>query len=233
MKSIRDYLDDQLPQEEDEQATRQLFSAYFSKKEKARQQRWARLLEQQAQVKRSPRSVQTTKPAKVRWLVLLAAASVAAFVLLVWPIAKPISIEQQLAIYLQTHHPEGNIRKDLVAGAEEQEARARSAYNEQQFAEATVLWQGLASQHPAVFEYQFFAALSLLYQPEPDYQRVVLLLEQVMHNSQRLDEEARWYLALVRLELKHDERAKQLLRFIVDNGHWKAKEAEQLLQWLE
>ncbi len=236
MKTIWDYLHNRLSPEEDEQLTRQLFRTYFSEVDGTRQQRWAQLLSENKGIERRQKIIKrdAKKQTPIRWIAILAAAGATALLLLfIGGSNKGDDLQQQVQAYIEVIYPESEIRKGEAAELEEQEILARLAYNEQRFAEAELLWQRLSEQYPTVFEYKFLQALSALYQPSPNYEEVGLIMEGITTNSRFWGEQARWYLALIRLKQNRNEDAQLLLRYIIEKDDWKSSEAAKLLERLD
>ncbi|MEL7252266.1 MAG: hypothetical protein AAFO03_27890 [Bacteroidota bacterium] len=234
--TIRDYLDDRLSPEDDEQLTRHLFQAYFTELDEGRQQQWAQWLSEKQGIERTPKtnlSVRVKKKISVRWVAALAAVAVVALFIFFNGVELGNNLQDQVQAHLETVLPESEIRKGEIVGAAEQEILARLAYNEHRFAEAELLWQRLSEQYPEASEYKFLQALSALYQPSPNYEKVGLMMDDLAANSRFWGEQARWYLSLIRIKQGHNEEARQLLHDIVEKDDWKSAEATKLLEYLD
>ena len=81
-------------------------------------------------------------------------------------------------------------------------------------------------------EQYFYLGLCRLYQTPPEYAQAILNLTRVVQTTNEFEEEARWYLGLVYLQVNQRDRAKIQLKKIVDNQHWKHQEARKLLEHL-
>lgn len=234
MKTIKDYINDGLSSDDDEKVTRQLFQKHFGSENAEREKRWANIVTAKYDIQRNTPHP-TADNGRRYWLytTLAVAASILAWIFIVVPEATQLTFDQQLHAYVTDWEPDGNGRKSILESTEVNEVDARAAYNDGNFEVAAGLWKALAARYPEKAEYQLLYARSIFYQQVPDYEQAILLFEQVIANSNRFDQEARWYLALALLKQERIVAAQKQLEYIVAQGDWKKKEAAILLKYLQ
>jgi tetratricopeptide (TPR) repeat protein len=168
------------------------------------------------------------------WTWMAAAASVALLAVASWWLflkPQPTTTSNTMAMvetYLKTDAaPVWSTTMDNTT-VEQQEAKAKDAYQNGTYAEAVALFEGLP---PTKKEHFFYLGISALKQQKPDAKKAVdnLLKARTLANGWQEDA-TNWYLALAYLQLGQNEEARKELNNIVKIGRDNVNRSEELLK---
>ncbi len=132
--------------------------------------------------------------------------------------------------YLQESYP----APSLTMGTEQVEQKwvnAIRAYQAADFTKTANEIEGIVKTGSANAEHHFYLGLSYLFQDNNKAQNAISNFEKSLElNKSTYAQEIAWYTALANIQLGKKDLAKQQLQNIINNKHWKHKEATKLLK---
>lgn len=168
-------------------------------------------------------SVYTPKKSKKQWL-YIAAAIVVLIGILTFFFNQPPSHDKLFATYI---NPYPNVVTPIVRGNNEipeLQTRAFLAYEQQNFEQASLLFNQLRNETDADFAHFYFGVSSLM---KGDAAEAKPAFESV-NSSDKFIEQSDWYLALCLLKLKKAEAATAVLDKIIQSETYNFEIAKEL-----
>ena len=234
MEEIKKYRQGNMQAEELDNFTRKFINAKFNADKK---NRWEKMLKEQHDVDRNTSSPKTKPKIKTRKLYMLAAAVAAAILLLI--VANPIiqsfsapSYEQLASNFIDQGFYENQEVSKGEENVEQLKLNAVFAYNQKDFPTAIKHWEAVVSSAAADETAYFFLGLSHLYNKTYDNAITNLQKAQGFENTNKFEEETRWFLSLAYLKNGDLENAKTAL-LSINEGMWNHDKALQLLNELK
>ncbi len=235
MKKMNQYFNNQLPEQEQDQITRQLLTEHYDRKLK---ERWKTILEEEHNV--LPPEKINTKPKRINLYraVGLAAASIALFFIAIQVFQTNMNSQPDykgvVAQHLAKPYPDIGLKKGL--SVEDARTRAKTAYSKKDYISAIRYYEEVRIDKNCRIEDVFYLGLCYLYNKQATKAIAILKEAREMEPSTifRSKKIIDWYLSLAYLESEQITSAKSELQKIVDDKDGAEKKAaRQLLKLLE
>lgn len=219
MKKITKYLNNQLPEVEDEQITKTLIANHFDRQ---LEQKWSKILKEQHNLPLPSQKVPKNNFSLYR-KIALAAASVAVLLMAIpiYQSSMQPDYDQVLASLSAPSEKFANstIKKGINKeenSIEENKNSAVNAYSRDNFQQAIPYYIKVTKDTPNLIEDHFFLGLSYFYNNQ--YEEAIKVLRHAntlnTHDNFPSKEVINWYLGLAYLQNQEIERAKPILQKI-------------------
>ncbi|MEN0003887.1 MAG: tetratricopeptide repeat protein [Bacteroidota bacterium] len=221
------FQDGQRPEEQEQQAKAFLRAKFDAEKRK----RWAKQLEQEHGVQRTPSARLAKRRRLVVWMASAAAAILLLLIFFQDGIYTTASTPQQLAANYLAEAPFAHQgQRKSSEQIEALRATAIEQYMRKEYQAASESWAALQQHTGANEEDLFYLGLSYLY--SGNYASAIDQLSSATAAPDRFAQERRWFLALAYIQAGRTGQGEQLLKAIAP-AHFNHKKAQHLLQQID
>lgn len=229
MKNIKQYLNNQLPENHMNQITRTLLKEAFEEDHKAH---LGNILEEKFKV--VPPQKKRTNRIRLYSIISIAASILLLFIASqVYQDAIQPSADKLVADYLSKPLPHNFGRKGITE--EHIRANGNEAYQTENYKDAIINYTQLMDDEKGDIVDQFYLGLSYLYnnQVEQAIQALSAAKSMELSNTFQDKEDINWFLSLAYLKNGQKDAAKKELNFIITNNLYRSVDAAKLLSTLE